>query len=536
MKKHKLQRSVLFGFAGYALLLILCIGTVVVAQHIRTKTSDSHAAAFAYTKAAAEYIDGDHLEKYIEGGEKDEYYMEMQRYFTINVENSNLLDFYVGVPREDGILFLWDVAKIWKSFGLGELMSYEEYGEGTQEFLSDILSKNPPEELITGYEEGVFIATACSPIYNSAGEPVAIVAADLSYPNVKSEIGHALLMVILVIVGLVLASAFIFFILVRKKVILPIQKLNDASKDLVAHLQNNETPDIKIKTGNEIEELSDSFLQMYEEVREYIEKLNNVTAEKERIGAELNVAAKIQASMLPCIFPAFPDSDEFDIYASMSPAKEVGGDFYDFFMVDEEHLAVVVADVSGKGVPAALFMVIGKTLIKDHTQFHADLGDVFTEVNDILCDSNSQEMFITAFEGVLNIHTGEFRYVNAGHETPFICRSGGVFEPFKLKAGLVLAGMAGMKYQSGSLMLHPGDMLFQYTDGVTESTNDRRKLYGMNRLERVLVKNSRKTPRELLEAVKEELDIFAGQAPQFDDITMLCLKYKGGKDHEGTDS
>ena len=267
---------------------------------------------------------------------------------------------------------------------------------------------------------------------------------------------------------------------------------------------------------------------MYEEIRDYITRLSAVTTEKERIGAELDVAARIQGSMLPCIFPAFPERKEFEIFATMDPAKEVGGDFYDFFMIDDDHLALVVADVSGKGVPAALFMVIGKTLIKDHTAFHTDLGDVFTEVNDILCASNSEEMFITAFEGVLNIRTGEFRYVNAGHETPFICRRNGIYEPFPVKAGFVLAGMEGISYKGGTVMLNPGDKLFQYTDGVTEATDKDGKLFGMERLGKSLVSNSTKAPHELLGAVKTDIDAFVGNIPQFDDITMLCLEFKGG--------
>ncbi len=242
--------------------------------------------------------------------------------------------------------------------------------------------------------------------------------------------------------------------------------------------------------------------------------------------AELNVATNIQKSMLPCIFPAFPERKEIDIYATMDPAKEVGGDFYDFFMVDDKHLAIVMADVSGKGVPAALFMVIGKTLIKDHTTQGRDLGAVFTEVNNLLCESNSEEMFITAFEGVLDLETGEFNYVNAGHEMPFICKAGGDFEPYRIRAGFVLAGMENTKYRAGSMTLEPGDKIFQYTDGVTEATNVNNELYGMERLGTILNKVKNGTPQEILPAVKEDIDEFVGKAPQFDDITMLCLEYK----------
>ncbi|MBQ6716756.1 MAG: PP2C family protein-serine/threonine phosphatase [Clostridia bacterium] len=253
---------------------------------------------------------------------------------------------------------------------------------------------------------------------------------------------------------------------------------------------------------------------------------DTITRESERITTELNVATEIQTSMLPCNFPAFPERPEFDIYALMEPAKEVGGDFYDFFMVDDTHLAIVVADVSGKGVPAALFMVIGKTLIKDHTCPGCDLGNVFSTVNNILCESNSENMFITAFEGVLDLVTGEFNYVNAGHETPFIARSGEPFRPEKVRPGFVLAGMDGINYKAGTLTLNPGDKIFQYSDGVPEAHNACNQLYGMKRLEDVLGKLSTLPPVELLTAVKRDIEVYAGDTPQFDDITMLCLEYK----------
>lgn len=259
--------------------------------------------------------------------------------------------------------------------------------------------------------------------------------------------------------------------------------------------------------------------------RRLLEKQIKDSEERQRISTELDVATRIQADMLPCIFPAFPDRPEFDIYAAMNPAKEVGGDFYDFFMVDDTHLAIVIADVSGKGVPAALFMVIGKTLLNDHTKPGTDLGEVFSEVNELLCRANNEGLFITAFEGVLNLVTGEFSFVNAGHEMPFIAKDGGVYEAYKLRPGFVLAGMEGMAYQSGSIQLSPGDKIFQYTDGVTEATNTAYELYGMERLSKVLSENTDKKPAELLSIVKADIDAFVGDAPQFDDITMLCVSY-----------
>ncbi|MCR4573840.1 MAG: SpoIIE family protein phosphatase [Lentisphaeria bacterium] len=282
----------------------------------------------------------------------------------------------------------------------------------------------------------------------------------------------------------------------------------------------------EITTNDEIGDLATSFNNMAVSLDQYIKDLTTVTAEKERIGAELDVAKHIQSSMLPCIFPPYPDRKEFEIYATMQPAKEVGGDFYDFFMVDDAHLAVVMADVSGKGVPAALFMVIGKTLIKDHTEPGSDLGSVFSEVNNMLCESNSEGLFITAFEGVLDLKTGEFRFVNAGHEPPFIAHAGQPFDLHKIRPGFVLAGMEDVRYKSGSIQLDVGDKIFLYTDGVTEATDAANNLYGMDRLTAALNTVADRCPDDILPAIKKDIDEFVGSAPQFDDITMLCLEYK----------
>lgn len=322
---------------------------------------------------------------------------------------------------------------------------------------------------------------------------------------------------------------------VESKITSPIEKISGLVDEFAGqdHLGDNDNQKLKEicrsieeHTKDEIGGLAHDFNNMMRDIENYVENIHLVTAEKERIGAELNIATQIQANMLPCIFPAFPDRNEFDIYATMNPAKEVGGDFYDFFMVDERHLAIVMADVSGKGVPAALFMVIGKTLIKDHTLPGKDLGEVFTEVNELLCESNSEGLFITAFEGVLDLVSGDFRYVNAGHEIPYICKKSGKYEPYKIRAGFVLAGMEGMRYKCGEMRLDVGDKIFQYTDGITEATNKDNELYGMERLTSVLGENSALPPEELLPKVKEDIDVFVGEAPQFDDITMLCLEYK----------
>lgn len=249
--------------------------------------------------------------------------------------------------------------------------------------------------------------------------------------------------------------------------------------------------------------------------------------EKERIGAELNVATQIQASMLPCVFPAFPEYEEFDIYASMDPAKEVGGDFYDFFLVDPDHLALVMADVSGKGVPAALFMMITKTLLKNAAQSGLCPGAVLETVNNQLLENNEAGMFVTVWLGIYEISTGRLTAANAGHEYPAVKRVGGSFTLFKDKHGFVMGGMEDVTYREYELTLHAGDILFLYTDGVAEATNKEKQLYGTDRMLDALNKKENADSKELLLTVRADIDLFVGEAEQFDDITMLALKIKG---------
>lgn len=389
------------------------------------------------------------------------------------------------------------------------------------------------DSYITNTEAYGWLCSAGEAILDEEGNVIAHAMVDLSMDDVMEERHTFLrnLCIIMVVVAIILLIVFVLF--VNTSIIKPINSLSSAARRFVDNMSSGEDDknesvfaELKIKTKDEIENLLHSVQFMESELHDYINNLSKITAEKERIGTELNIATQIQADMLPSIFPAFPERNEFDIYATMSPAKEVGGDFYDFFMVDDRHLAIVIADVSGKGVPAALFMVIGKTLIKDHTQPGCDLGEVFTKVNNMLCEANSEGLFITAFEGVLDLVTGEFVFVNAGHECPYIYKKGKEYELYKVRPGFVLAGMEGMKYTVGSLTLEEGDKIFQYTDGVTEATSLVEELYGDDRLKEVLNKNTDKSPHELLPLIKEDIDKFVGEAPQFDDITMLCLEYK----------
>jgi sigma-B regulation protein RsbU (phosphoserine phosphatase) len=238
------------------------------------------------------------------------------------------------------------------------------------------------------------------------------------------------------------------------------------------------------------------------------------------------MAREIQASMLPSIFPAFPNRKEFDLYASMDPAKEVGGDFYDFFMIDDDHLGIVIADVSGKGVPAALFMMISKTILQNFATLGIGAGEVLTRANESLCTQNKMDMFVTAWIGILELSTGKLTCANAGHEYPALCRNG-KYELFRDRHGFVLGGMKGSKYREYEIMLNKGDKIFVYTDGVPEAKNANSEMFKTDRMMDALSAAANADPEETLRIVRNSVDAFVGNAEQFDDLTMLCLEYKG---------
>lgn len=326
----------------------------------------------------------------------------------------------------------------------------------------------------------------------------------------------AVTLVILCIVGFV-SSRF------SKSLVEPIEKLTQGAEIIS---KGNLDYQLDIQTDGEIQELANAFRSMTVDLKQYIENLSQVTAERERIGAELNVAAKIQEDMLPKIFPAFPDRQEFDVFACMDPAKAVGGDFYDFFMIDEDHLAVIIADVSSKGVPAALFMVIAKTLLKNYACQLREPSKVLEVVNNQLCEGNDEGMFVTAFIAVLTISTGQVEYANAGHNPQLILHQGQGFEWISAQPGFVLAGLPDIAYTSQSLKLEPGDRIFLYTDGVSEAQNAAGELFGEKRLQDSLNAHKEEELEKFISVVRADVDAFVGEAEQFDDITMLVLEYR----------
>ena len=376
-----------------------------------------------------------------------------------------------------------------------------------------------------------WLFTAVEPVVDrDTGESVAVAGVDIDMTEVVNErylfLRQCLIFVAILLIIAILSSS----VLLNRTAVRPLQELAEAAtrfgeegkaftKDDILQLQP--------RTNDEISDLYRDIRSMETRIVDYMDNLERVTAERERVQTELHTASQIQEAALPS---EFPDREEFRLYASMTPAKEVGGDFYDFFLIDEGQLAVVIADVSDKGVPAALFMMSAKILLNYRARLGGSPSEILSAVNTQLCQNNDSKMFVTVWLGILDLESGILTCANAGHEYPVIRGRDGVFRVFKDKHGLVVGALDRSQYQDYEIRMEPGDAVFVYTDGVPEANNAAGEFYGMERLEAALNRTADGDPKTLLQAVQADVDAFTAEAKQFDDLTMLCLEYRGGGD------
>ena len=386
-----------------------------------------------------------------------------------------------------------------------------------------------------------WLCTAGVPLKGADGTIKAFVLTDIRLKDFASGLKSFLWQFFIAVSLANAAFAVLFSLHMKKHLVKPITDITNAAQQYIDDRKNHvescaHFSNLDIHTGDEIENLSLVMADMEKDAVAYFEELMAVTAEKERIGTELNLATRIQAAVLPSTFPAFPDREEFDIYATMDPAKEVGGDFYDFFMIDDTHLAMVIADVSGKGIPAALFMMTSRTMLKDAALMGLDPAGIMERVNAQLSESNSYFMFVTVWLGILDITTGRLEYSDAGHEQTLLYQNGS-WSFLPRKGGVALAAfepelLALEKepvFVNKEIILQPGDLIYQYTDGVTEAMTAEREQFGMNRLLAAANEAPSTKPEEFLPYIRGKIDEFVQEAPQFDDITMLALQYRGKK-------
>ena len=382
-----------------------------------------------------------------------------------------------------------------------------------------------------------WMCTAGFPIRDEAGEICVFLLVDVSINSVIRNMARYALQTG---VGLTFATALIAWLVSRRMKKTVVQPIDAIATAAIAYVRDKRSGSacqdhfsgLNIHTGDELQNLSHVMAEMEKDLSEHEEQLTRIAAEKERIGTELSLATKIQAAMLPHIFPPFPDRTDFDIYASMDPAKEVGGDFYDYFLIDSDHLGLVIADVSGKGVPAALFMMASKIILQSVAMLGGSPGKILTKTNEAICSNNEAQMFVTVWVGILELSSGKLTCANAGHEYPVLKRRDGGFALYKDRHGFVLGGIDGIEYTEYEILLEPGDKLFVYTDGVPEAANPEKEMFGTERMLAALNERPDAAPQDVLNNVRGAVDAFVQEAEQFDDLTMLCLEYRGQQEKE----
>lgn len=555
-EKKRLTRKIVTGFVIMGVVLsalIIYFGNREVVKSISQQYYDM---AYLIDDSAMDEvlseITAEQLQAYVEtaqsGSEEEkaaitqsDTYKRVESSLQSLKRNMRLSDIYVTYYTAEGLRAYREGDASWKPllyiFDCNENAdAYYSFGEcsamnpkNIELFAEVVETKRPQDDYIISNGEFGYNMSALVPVLTKDGELAAVIGVEVPMMRIQSA-AQALIKSIVLITFLVIVAVIIVFVLyLMKRLVGPVGVL---SREVRRFGESGERTEeairslSSIKTRDEIQTLAEQIDKMEQDMLSYVDNIRKITAEKERIGTELALAAKIQENMLPNTFPPFPDRSEFDLYATMTPAKEVGGDFYDFFLVDEDHLCLVMADVSGKGVPAALFMMASKTVLANNAMQGKSPAEILEETNAAVCARNQEEMFVTVWLGILEISTGKLVAANAGHEYPAICYGGGRYELYKDRHGFVIGGMSGMKYKNYELTLTPGTRLFVYTDGIPEATSRGNELFGTDRMVEALNKNPSADPCETLKNVRSAVDGFVKDAEQFDDMTMLCLVYR----------
>ena len=522
---------------GIFLILGVCLvaGKLLYERNIEVYTN----YAYSYAHLIADNISGITPTRFLETKTKDaEYYNIRYTLMMAGIYQDEFRDFYLVIPTEDDLIYISEIyqnlpEKVENLFeGQAGFLEHRDYRPGEKEIMMQLVREGRGEskrELYMGLRElaGEKLATALVPLYTMENEIPALVGVDLSVAAVWESLMNMYIMLAITIVLITSVGMILHYRVLDRTLIQPITTLKIGTDELVNKLDSEEVFVSNIQTGDEIEALAHSIEEMDRSLKHYIRENTAITAERERLNTELELASSIQMDMLPCIFPPFPERSEFDLYASMDPAKEVGGDFYDFFLIDEDHLALVIADVSGKGIPAALFMMMVKIMVQNCVLAGLGPQKAMEQVNQLLSENNSESMFVTVWLGILDIPSGKLTAVNAGHEYPILKKPGGRYELFRDKHGMAVGMIEGIRYREYELTMEPGSSLFVYSDGLPEANNSAEELFGPERTLDALNAVPEAGPEETLKAVKRAVGAFVGEAPQFDDLTMLCLAYHG---------
>ena len=377
-----------------------------------------------------------------------------------------------------------------------------------------------------------WVCTVGTPMGDESSGVRGYILADFTLDEMTHDMLAFLIRYIIATIAVTAFMGFIIARLMERTTVKPINAIATAAQNYVedrksGNARTEHFSSLHIRTGDEVEHLNLVMAQMEKDLSVYMEDLTRATKEEVRVRTELDMASQIQKGALPDSFPAFPDRQEFELCASMEPAKEIGGDFYDFFLIDDDHLCLVIADVSGKGVPAALFMMATKIILADNAVMGKSPSEILFDSNNAICANNKLEMFVTVWIGILEISTGKLSAANAGHEYPALKKADRGFAIFKDKHSFVLGGQEGIKYKEYEIQLSPGDKLFVYTDGVPEAQDPDGNMFKVERMIDALNEDPDASLEQILGAVRGDINKFEREAEQFDDLTMLCLEYKG---------
>ena len=489
--------------------------------------------AFRIANAAESYIIPDYLDEYLEKHGNSSLYRQTHQDLTNLCNKVNARFIYVIQPDEtyDNITFIFNTVNDDSGFEPYEIGYVRPTTNDDYKLKYQLLYEGLSDKAYVlrdrGFIETDSHITAMIPLKDNLGKVRGILCVQRQMDALTKARFSYMIKMLVVLLSLIIMATFLYDLFLKRYLIKPLRKITKETTRFASSQSKAESKlTDKIKSNNEIGQLAASVDKMESETLTYIDNLTRVTAESQRIGTELAVAAGIQQGMLDAVAP---DRDDVSIYATMSPAKEVGGDFYDYFMIDNDHMGIVIADVSGKGVPASLFMAITKMMINDRTMIHKSPAKILEATNDRICKNNKLDMFITVWLGILELSTGKILAANAGHEYPAVYRNGKGFELLKDKHGFVVGGMSGVHYKDYELTLKPGEALFLYTDGVPEATSADNELFGVERMTKALNVDPEGTPEEILANVQDAVDKFVDKAPQFDDLTMLCVRYRGSE-------
>lgn len=536
---RELRSSMAASFISVIVIALITFGAIVSvlgsisftnAFKKEYSTTTYHMAATATT-----IVDGNLLDAYLAGEEREKY-MQTRHQLQAYIIRMNVSMIYViKVDRSDYGRFVSVFNPVYNAVDNSEYKEWElghkrdttndEYRRKYRNIyekksLYETVYRSRPSD---GQHPHI---TTMVPIKNSAGDVAAILCMQRPISEIREGIEPYLITVVVSAFLLSLITAMAITSFVRKQFVTPVGRIS-AEAARFARSNKKGQPLGDISRFTEITKLVDSIETMETDMVNYMDNLTKVTAEKEKISAELTLAGKIQENAVPNEFPAFPERNEFNIYASMTPAKEVGGDFYNFFLIDDDHLAVVIGDVSDKGVPAALFMMETNIILSDKTRLGGTPAEILAFVNDSICAHNKAEMFVTLWLGILELSTGKVIASSAGHDDAIVCKRGGRFASMKTRHGLVAGAMPGIIYNDFEIELGRGDKLFIFTDGLSEARGEDNRMYGTKRIIETLNAYKDDSPQEILEGMAESVNAFTRDMPQFDDLTMLCLEYLG---------